>query len=473
MPTPDGHIGSRDLCTGAVVERTIADGGVSSLKISASLQSDNWNGSQGWYIDRVTGSCNFQDATIRGTLNASDITTGYIDAAVIEVRNINATEIKSGSLSADRIATTALNASNISSGSMSADYISGGTISGDLISGGTISGGDVTITNLNASNITSGTISTDRINASTLSALSGNTGTLTVNGWLQTTTGGGFRTSNSGNYVEIADATDDRINFRVSSYGTPAYIQANSDRLTIRGPGGSGTELYLSNSVAYLYGSSYAQMSDGVQSVRVESSGIRIYHGGSVKLLVNSGGAEVTGSFRVSSIIYGDSYIRGEGGNVSAPGFSFEAATSSGMYTYAGFTGISHSGNAVIVGNGVNQIYASGVVSGSGNLMYMDGTQIKQDTSSERNKHDIEPAIIDEDALLSFAPVWFRYNDSPDRRNLGWTAEQVYDVAGDPYVHRDDQGRLASIDRNAVATLIVEKIRQLDDRMRRLEEAML
>ena len=77
MPTSDGRIGHRDLCTSAVIERVIGPASVSSLKISASLQSDNFvTGSAGWKIERDTGTAEFQDVTVRGTLNADDITVG-------------------------------------------------------------------------------------------------------------------------------------------------------------------------------------------------------------------------------------------------------------------------------------------------------------------------------------------------------------------------------------------------------------
>lgn len=71
-------------------------------------------------------------------IDGGHITTGTIDASVVNVTNINA--------------------SNITSGTMSANKIQGGTIDAS----------DVTITNLNASNITSGTMSANKIQGGTL-----------------------------------------------------------------------------------------------------------------------------------------------------------------------------------------------------------------------------------------------------------------------------------------------------------------
>ena len=42
MPRQGGLINHRDLCDAAVVERVIGAGAVSSLKISATIQSDNY-----------------------------------------------------------------------------------------------------------------------------------------------------------------------------------------------------------------------------------------------------------------------------------------------------------------------------------------------------------------------------------------------------------------------------------------------
>ncbi len=79
MPTSDGKIGHRDLCTSAVVERTIGPASVSSLKIAASLQSDNFvAGSAGWKIERDTGSAEFNNVTVRGVLTVTD-GTGIVE----------------------------------------------------------------------------------------------------------------------------------------------------------------------------------------------------------------------------------------------------------------------------------------------------------------------------------------------------------------------------------------------------------
>ena len=50
-----------------------------AFQITDDLESDNYiSGSSGWRIERDTGNAEFQNATIRGTLDASDITAGTI-----------------------------------------------------------------------------------------------------------------------------------------------------------------------------------------------------------------------------------------------------------------------------------------------------------------------------------------------------------------------------------------------------------
>lgn len=50
-----------------------------AIQVTTDLESDNYvAGSAGWKIERDTGNAEFQNATIRGTLNAADITAGEI-----------------------------------------------------------------------------------------------------------------------------------------------------------------------------------------------------------------------------------------------------------------------------------------------------------------------------------------------------------------------------------------------------------
>lgn len=122
-------------------------------------------------------------STFAGTMSADCITSGSIDASVIDVKNINASKITSGTMSANKISGGSIDASNVTITNLNASNITSGTMSANKISGGSIDASNVTITNLNASNISSGTMSANKISGGTLT-LGGNNntnGTLVIN----------------------------------------------------------------------------------------------------------------------------------------------------------------------------------------------------------------------------------------------------------------------------------------------------
>lgn len=60
-----------------------------AIQVTADIESDNYvPGSSGWRIERDTGNAEFQDAIIRGTLNASDITAGTLNADRINIDDV-------------------------------------------------------------------------------------------------------------------------------------------------------------------------------------------------------------------------------------------------------------------------------------------------------------------------------------------------------------------------------------------------
>ena len=57
-----------------------------SIQVATDIESDNYvAGTSGWKIERDTGNAEFQNATIRGTLNATDITAGTLEADHIKL----------------------------------------------------------------------------------------------------------------------------------------------------------------------------------------------------------------------------------------------------------------------------------------------------------------------------------------------------------------------------------------------------
>jgi len=160
----------------------------------------------------MTGKVAFDDLSTSGrtTINGSNITTGTIDASVVNVNNINASNIKTGTLkSSNYVSGTSGTSINLSTGAIDSKNfkvsstgtvtatnanisgtitatagtiggcsISSGTlqignanitsISANKITTGTLNGSNVNVTNINASNITGGTLNVDRISANSI-----------------------------------------------------------------------------------------------------------------------------------------------------------------------------------------------------------------------------------------------------------------------------------------------------------------
>lgn len=197
MPNPDGSLSSREICDGAVLERALADESVSSVKIQVTLESDNFvTGTSGWQINRDTGSVEFQDATIRGTLNASDITSGTLNVSFLAGGTITAEEIVFSNSSSSIL--------------RSANYVANST-GWQILGNGNAEFNDVEIR---------GTLSTNTI-----------TGNLTMDGT------GRIRTASSGERVELTDAG---IEFFDSTGTAQGVIVANTSGFLGLGKSGGG-----------------------------------------------------------------------------------------------------------------------------------------------------------------------------------------------------------------------------------------
>jgi hypothetical protein len=411
MPTPDGRIGSRDICTGAAVERVIADGGVTSLKISATLQSDNFSsGSAGWQINRATGSAEFQDVVVRGTLNADDITTGSLSADIIATTALNADNITTGSLDAARIATTALDADNITTGNLSADRIASTALNADNITSGYIS----------ADRIDSGTITADMISVTNLSAIAGATGVLNITGAVTLTSGGSFRTDSGGTYVAMEEGTPDRIAFYASGIGNPGRIQIVGQTMQIYTPGlgasitlfGSSPGITLSATdnvfaqTDLLYTNGRFETANGSVGAPAHSflnspnsgmfygsSRVGIAVAGSEKLRADGSGGQVLGRLDVSSYVYTTGLLTAVSGSVSSPCWTWQPDPDTGIYRIADgyFAATTNGSIAMQWGPGANKFIYQ-LQTGTTNAMHYNSSsgQITYVSSTRRIKKNEE-----------------------------------------------------------------------------------
>ncbi len=183
MPETDGQLTSRDICNQAVIERVLADASVSSLKIAANIQSDNFvAGTSGWKIERNTGSAEFQDVIIRGTLNADDITVGTLDADRIAADTITVDKLATGETGAITITIGA--GGVIQSTDASPDVVINGdgsaTFKNLTVTGNSSVDGDLVASGITASNITTGTLNASVVNVTNLDADEINVGILSA-----------------------------------------------------------------------------------------------------------------------------------------------------------------------------------------------------------------------------------------------------------------------------------------------------
>ncbi len=144
----------------------------------------------------------------------------------------------------------------------------------------------------------------------------------------------------------------------------------------------------------------------------------------------------------------------GPAGGTATPAWAVGNSTS-GVYQEGSFIGLTRNSVAVVVGNGTDQIYMSGIVSGTGDALVGDSTQIKRIVSSRRFKN--VGSIIDKAAIrakLMALPVYeWAYKNEPDEEQIGWMAEDVAEV--DPrLVNWNDEGKPSSIRTLAIMAVL-------------------
>jgi len=173
-------------------------------------------------------------------INASNINTGTLNASVVNVENIDADEITTGTLDADRIASRSLDADKIKSHDITADELS----TGELITQSAQIGSAVITTahidSIDAGKITTGTLDaiTINLNGVDLSGYLGVGGTsqpsyLTIQ--RDNSSGGNAYLRWVGGSKMWSD-TSNRIG--INSLGTPMYIYVDStERIVINSSG--------------------------------------------------------------------------------------------------------------------------------------------------------------------------------------------------------------------------------------------
>lgn len=167
-----GTLGADKISTGTMNASTITLGSSSGV-----IQSSNFIAGTSGFRIRGSGDAEFQNATIRGVLNAYDLTSGFIPLARIQdatitsakIASLDAGKITTGSLSADRIAAGTITATKLSftplqPGSAASDINNNlTTIDGSKISTGTLTANKIVAGSITADRLVVNGITTDRI----------------------------------------------------------------------------------------------------------------------------------------------------------------------------------------------------------------------------------------------------------------------------------------------------------------------
>ena len=217
------------LTSGSIIGGEITVGGVSNT--SGFIKSYNYSsGSAGWQIS-PDGSAEFQNATIRGTLNASDITAGTL--------NVNALtsdgSIDGDKITANSITTNQLNFSPLDSTDLD-DYVEISALAnGNLAittSGAVQISGSLEVTGTITANagFVSGVaiVPTSTTSAVNMNASSSLTDNLTLSG------SGVFRTASSGQRVEISSAFGPEVRLFNSSGADVGALSQSASLIQLR-----------------------------------------------------------------------------------------------------------------------------------------------------------------------------------------------------------------------------------------------
>jgi hypothetical protein len=225
-----GKVTAGTIAGQTIILNTSGDTGNDSI-----IKSSNYStGSAGWAITS-DGTAEFQNATIRGSLNASDITAGTLSSDRLDTNFIAvggaASDVNSGS--------TTIDGGNITTNSITANELNFTPFeNGDAITDGTIAGITINSTEIQSTGF----------NSSSGFQISSNGNAIfrdvTIRGTLEGTSltdnftldGGTIRTASSGSRVEIKETSSvGMINFYDSSDELTMSMQASTDEFQMVG----------------------------------------------------------------------------------------------------------------------------------------------------------------------------------------------------------------------------------------------
>lgn len=411
-----------------------------NLEVGKYIQSTSYTpGVSGWSIN-ADGSAEFQNVTVRGSLNATDLTAGTLSMDRIAAGDITGVKIGDDEITAGKIA-----ALNLTVGKYirSTSYTPG-SAGWSIDANGSAEFNNVTV-------------------RGTIVATSGSISNLTINGAL-TLSGGVIRTASSGARWEMSDSFNQDIRWYNSSNQIVAEVGVVGLGLRLAG--------YLSHSIS-LSASGQISISSGsfvqVDSYLYTTSGNLIEGGGGVRGS-NTGSAAncqiqlanaTTGFYNSGGVIY---FVSG-GANVAVQGTGYHGP---------------YSDNAIDSGaSGARwrAIYMVGGVGSVNNVSRDANGRLTVASSSRRFKENIDYSAFDLglDFIKTLRPVRFRWRDDdnistahPDRNDIGLIAEDVDALGADRLVTYDDEGPF-SVRYDLMVVPLIKAIQELEARVAALE----
>lgn len=406
--------------------KQITDFGTVTLR--GDLRSYAWDGGSdlsggadasataGFFLDSSAGAGQFKSLFAEGIIVASagsDIDWSYIS-------NVSITNADIVSLSFDKITAASNGASLVigASGSVSSANYSAGTTGFQILGTGAAEFNNVTV-------------------RGTVEASAGSfSGTLTLGGVINFTSGGIIRTASSGRRVELIATT--------TGVTTLDYYNA----------GGA------------VFGRLYSDSSMG-NALSLSALGSLTLRGDTTIQLIAGGGSNIT-------VLDNNQLLLGTNGSAATPASAFASDPDTGTYRVgANVWGVSTGGTISLqVGSAVTIAIPS--TTGSGTALMVttpDGNgnyTILRSTSSRKYKSRITYNVEDRLADLELAPAKF-YRKDDKAWSYGFIAEDL--AAADPLLGVAYDGEVENYDQRAVLAVLAAKVNRLETELARLKEA--
>lgn len=115
--------------------------------------------------------------------------------------------------------------------------------------------------------------------------------------------------------------------------------------------------------------------------------------------------------------------------------------------------------------------YRGDITSGSGTeLRWNSGQGIVRFTSSIRYKTNVRSYKDDFKKVLNVQPVVYNRTNTLDAEEVGYIAEEIYDLGLTSAITKDEKGRVESIQYNQLLIYTIEVLKEHEDKLQKLEE---